>query len=140
MKSIFKHNMTSMAQRTFDWLLQAERDLEAAKWNLKGKFYEWACFNCHQAAEKALKALYQHFNMDAWGHSASKLMNEIPKKERPSKKLLEMAIYLDRFYIPTRYPNDLPSGAPMSYFTEKDAKEAIKYAKEIIRFCKDKIS
>ena len=129
-----------MSQRTKDWLQQAERDLEAAKWSLKGKFYEWACFSCQQATEKALKALYQHLNLDAWGHSVSKLMADLPKKARPPKSLIEKAIYLDRFYIPTRYPNDLPSGAPMSYFTERDAKEAIKYGGEIIRYCKDKIS
>jgi len=129
-----------VSQRTKDWLQQAERDLEAAKWSLKGKFYEWACFNCQQAAEKALKALYQHLNLDAWGHSVSKLMTDLPKKAHPLKSLIEKAIYLDRFYIPTRYPNDLPSGAPMSYFTERDAKEAIKYAEQIIRYCKDKIS
>ncbi len=129
-----------MPQRTLDWLQQAERDLEAAKWTLKGKFYEWTCFSCHQAAEKALKALYQQLGMDAWGHSASKLMSELPRKVRPRRKLIEIAIKLDRFYIPTRYPNDLPSGAPMSYFTQRDAKEAIKYAEQIIQFCKDKIS
>jgi len=129
-----------MAQRTADWIQQAERDLKAGRWSLKGSFYEWACFNCHQAAEKAIKALYQHFHMDAWGHSASKLMSELPKNARPPRKLIEKATYLDRYYIPTRYPNDLPSGAPMSYFTEKDAKEAISYAEEIIRYCKDKIS
>jgi HEPN domain-containing protein len=129
-----------MAQRTDDWLQQAERDLEVAKWNLKGKFYEWACFNCQQSAEKALKALYQHLNLEAWGHSVSKLMNDLPKKVRPPKSVIAKAIRLDRFYIPTRYPNDLPSGAPMAYFTEMDAKEAVKYAEEIIRYCKDKIS
>ena len=129
-----------MAQRTEDWLKQAERDLEVAKWNLKGKFYEWACFNCQQAAEKALKAFYQYLHLDAWGHSVSKLMTDLPRKARPPKGLIENAIYLDRFYIPTRYPNDLPSGPPMFYFTEKDAREAIKYAGEIIRYCKDKIS
>jgi len=63
-----------VSQRTKDWLQQAERDLEAAKWSLKGKFY----FNCQQAAEKALKALYQHINLDAWGHSVSKLMADLP--------------------------------------------------------------
>ncbi|MGH7802567.1 MAG: HEPN domain-containing protein [Thermodesulfobacteriota bacterium] len=129
-----------MSQRTKDWLQQAERDLEAAKWSLKGRFYEWSCFSCQQAAEKALKALYQHLNLDAWGHSVSKLMADLPQKAHPPKSLIEKAIYLDRFYIPTRYPNDLPSGAPMSYFTERDAKEAIKYCGEIIRYCKDKIT
>ncbi len=36
---------------------------------------------------------------------------------------------LDRYYIPTRYPNGFEEGAPMDYYTKKDAQEAIEYAK-----------
>lgn len=42
------------------WLRQAEADLLAAKDSLDHGHHEWACFQCHQAAEKALKAfLYE---------------------------------------------------------------------------------
>ncbi len=43
-------------ERSADWMDQAEGDLEHARSDLKGGFYDWACFSSHQAAEKALKA------------------------------------------------------------------------------------
>jgi HEPN domain-containing protein len=51
-----------MPSRAQDWLKQAKRDLEHAKEDLKSGFYEWGCFSSQQAAEKAIKALYQHLH------------------------------------------------------------------------------
>ncbi len=50
-----------MAERSLDWIRQAEKDLENAHWEKKGGYYEWACFVSQQAGEKALKAVYQRF-------------------------------------------------------------------------------
>lgn len=52
-----------MPERKMDWLKQARRDLLHAKMDLKEGFYEWACFSAQQAAEKALKAVYQSSNI-----------------------------------------------------------------------------
>lgn len=60
--------------------------------------------------------------------------------EDVSDDLYEKGATLDRYYIPTRYPNGFQSGAPMEYFFQKDAEEAISYAEAIIRFCGDKIA
>lgn len=57
-----------MADRSADWLAQAERDLEMARIALNARIYEWACFVGQQAGEKAVKALYQHIHGEAWGH------------------------------------------------------------------------
>lgn len=48
-----------MAERSTDWLKQAKRDLEAARKMAQGALYEWACFASQQAAEKAIKAVFQ---------------------------------------------------------------------------------
>lgn len=40
-----------MPERSADWMVQAERDLEQARWSLEGRFFEWACFVARQAAE-----------------------------------------------------------------------------------------
>ena len=46
-----------------DWLARAEGDLALAGAPLpEGAFYEDLCFHAQQAAEKALKAVYQHYN------------------------------------------------------------------------------
>jgi len=44
-----------------DWLARAKSDLAIAKAPLpQGAIYEDLCFHAQQAAEKALKAVYQH--------------------------------------------------------------------------------
>ena len=46
-----------MAERSKDWFVQAERDLEQAKSSQKEGRHEWACFAAQQSAEKAVKML-----------------------------------------------------------------------------------
>lgn len=48
-----------MTERSMDWYNQSQRDLASAKSQLKAEFFEWATFIAHQAAEKAVKAVYQ---------------------------------------------------------------------------------
>jgi len=127
-----------MVLRAWDWFRQALRDLKHAKNSLENKEYEWACFAAHQAAEKAVKALYQRLGIEVWGHSVSRLLINLPPEYRPNKQLIDKAKELDRHYIPTRYPNFHPEGAPMDYYTEEDAKRAIKYAEEVIEFVRSK--
>ncbi|MDQ7850022.1 MAG: HEPN domain-containing protein [Armatimonadota bacterium] len=45
-----------MAERSRDWVEQARRDLESARLQAEGGFFEWACFVSQQAAEKAVRA------------------------------------------------------------------------------------
>lgn len=128
-----------MAERSKDWLAQAERDLEQARWLVQGGFYEGACFHAQQAAEKAVKALYQHFHGEAWGHAVSALLLLLPEAVRPGEALVDKARALDRLYIPTRYPNAFDRGAPKDYFIRQDAEVAIQDAAEIVAYCKSKV-
>ena len=129
-----------MASRAQDWLDQAQRDLEHARNDLSTSYHEWACFSAHQSAEKALKALYQHLNGEAWGHSVLRLLEELPQSLEISPELLDYARILDRFYIPTRYPNGFDYGKPADYYIEKDSQQAIGCAEAILRLCSDRIS
>ena len=128
-----------MVSRANDWLRQALRDLEHAKKSIGLGDYEWACFAAQQAAEKAVKALYQKLGVEIWGHSISRMLQHLPNNYKPSRELIDKAKELDRHYIPTRYPNFHPEGAPLDYYTEEDAKRAVRYAEEIIEFCRSKI-
>jgi len=125
-----------MPERSADWMNQAERDLAQARWSLEGRFFEWACFVAQQAAEKAVKAVYQAHHAIAWGHSVSNLLANLPGDSHPADDLIERAIRLDRFYILPRYPNGFDMGSPKDYFTRRDAEEAIKDAERIIGFCR----
>ncbi len=128
-----------MVSRAHDWLRQAIRDLEHARKSLEFGDYEWACFAAHQAAEKAVKALYQKIGIEVWGHSISRMLMHLPNNYKPTENLINKAKELDRHYIPTRYPNFHPEGAPMDYYTQEDARRAIEYAEEIVEFCRNKI-
>jgi len=127
-----------MANREKDWFNQALKDLDQAKISLEHKRYEWACFASHQAAEKAIKALHLHLQEEAWGHTCSKLLEELPL-EVPSE-LIDKAKVLDTFYIPTRYPNGFPEGAPYQHYGKLQAEEAIEYAHKIIEFVRSKMA
>lgn len=60
-----------MVERSRDLLDQSQGDLEHAGNDLNSDFYEWACFSAQQSAEKAVKAVFQKFGAEAWGHSSS---------------------------------------------------------------------
>lgn len=60
-----------MAERSADWMRQADADLRHARNALADGDYEWSAFAAQQAAEKAIKALFQVLHLDAWGHTLS---------------------------------------------------------------------
>lgn len=126
-----------MSNRGKDWLRQAVRDLKHANNARESKDYEWSCFACQQSAEKALKAVYYHLNQEAWGHSIKGLLENLPEEIQKPKDLLYHAKVLDKYYIPTRYPNGFDEGIPGDYYTDEEAIEGIEYAKNIIQFSED---
>jgi HEPN domain-containing protein len=73
---------------------------------------------------------------DPWGHSIKKLIDdlyEVDKAVFTSLKSLERdGMVLDRFYIPTGYPNGLPDITPNIAFTEEDADACLAHANNII--------
>jgi len=129
-----------MAQRARDWFRQAEADLGLARCARDGGHHEWAAFACQQGAEKAIKALFQHLHMEAWGHVLIALLDALPENAKPDADLMDRARVLDRHYIPTRYPNGFERGAPMDFYSQKDSDEAIANAEAILAFCRNKIS
>jgi len=128
-----------MASRHEDWWRQAEKDLEHARHALDDADYEWACFAAQQAAEKAVKALYQKLGASARGHSVAMLLSGLPSSVLVNQALIDKAKGLDKHYIPPRYPNSYPSGAPLDFYTRDEAERAIEYAGEIIEFCRNRI-
>jgi len=121
-----------MARRFEDWFRQAEKDLRHARSSIASQDYEWACFAAQQAAEKALKALYQYLGGEFYGHSLLKMLVELPEAVRPAEELFETGADLDKLYIPTRYPNGFDAGAPADYFSVRDAEKAVRDAQAII--------
>ncbi len=96
--------------------------------------HEWACFAAHQAAEKAVKALHLYLGQEAWGHVIARLLRELPASLQVPPLLIERARVLDGYYIPPRYPNSHPEGAPFEHYGPLQSEEAIRYAREILEF------
>lgn len=123
-----------MANRARDWLAQGERDLEQAEDSRRTARHEWACFASHQAAEKALKALHLYLGQEAWGHSVARLLLELADLVAVPQGLVEQGRVLDTFYIPTRYPNSHPEGAPFQHYGPLQSEEALTYARALLAF------
>lgn len=123
-----------MANRDRDWFNQARRDLEQAEDSRRAERHEWACFAAQQAAGKAVKGLHLHLGQEAWGHVVARLLQDLPERMCVPGELIEKGRVLDNFYIPSRYPNSHPAGAPFEHYGPLQSEEAIRYAGEIVAF------
>jgi len=127
-----------MSDRSKDWLAQAEKDLDQAKSSQAEGRHEWACFAAQQSAEKAVKALHLFQRQEAWGHVVAKLLKEL-SPDVP-EALIDKAKVLDNFYVPTRYANGHPEGAPFEHYGKLQSEDAIRYAGEILEFVRTKMA
>ena len=114
------------------WQLQAENDLAYAQGGLTGGFAAQTCFMAQQVTEKALKAALLATGAKSHrGHSCArlgvKLVEVIPDIEAMRHGLM----LLDQYYVPTRYPNGIPSGAPFEAYSITQAEQALDIAAQI---------
>jgi len=123
--------------RSKDWLKQAEFDLSTAKLLKDNDKFSWSCFTAHQAAEKSLKSLLEKKNLPSWGHDLLDLLDRVNQVISVPQMVVEACSRLNLYYIPTRYPDAFPSGAPADKFTEQQAISAIKDAEEVVIFVKN---
>ena len=126
-----------MPDRSQDWLKQAQHDLRHAVESQAGGSHDWACFAAHQAAEKAVKALHLSHGQQVIGHVIHDLIELLPESIPVPTQLVELARTLDAHYVPTRYPNGHPSGAPTDHYGRLQSQQAIDYARQIVEFCRD---
>ena len=120
------------------WLLTAEEDLHAAESLSQAGLYAQACFYTQQAGEKALKSLWYLVDADPWGHAVQRLVADFPRRaEIPDLETwIEQAALLDKFYIPTRYPNGLPDLTPGQVYRQADAVRGIEAARLLVAACR----
>jgi HEPN domain-containing protein len=123
--------------RSADWLHQAQADLDLARVSAAAGHHDWACFACHQAVEKALKALHLRSGQQAWGHGLGRSFRDLPPQVAQPlaaevSDLEDRLRILDTFYIPTRYPDSLPEGAPTDHFGRLQSDDALHHAGSIV--------
>jgi HEPN domain-containing protein len=123
-------------RRPRDWFRQAELDFAAASDSLDHHHFEWACFLAQQSAEKAVKALHESEGTEAWGHSVAGLLAGLHGAPDP---VMDAGRALDKHYIPTRYPNSHPEGAPGDLYTEREARQALVDASTVIEHVRSRL-
>lgn len=121
------------------WFLQGIQDLDDARFNLSGGRYNIACFLAQQSAEKVLKAYLLMQGADqVWGHSTGELCQDAENFDKEFSTIELEANLLEKYYIPTRYPDALPGVIPSRAFDESDATKAISLTEKIICFIRCK--
>ncbi|HIE52718.1 MAG TPA: HEPN domain-containing protein [Armatimonadetes bacterium] len=125
--------------READWMRQAEADLKAARDLFATDNYAHACFFCQQAAEKALKALLERQRLSPFGHDLESLLEEVRNFFGVSTETEQACIRLNKFYIPPRYVNAFPTGAPVNHYHDFEAQQALADAQEVLSFVRSHI-
>ncbi len=125
--------MEVLAKESARWLRQAEYDLKAADWNLEGGFFAPACFLAQQGAAKSLRAyLFLKKEDTHETKSVVELLERAVTYEESFKKFISPSGRLDIHYKTSRFPDSLPGGIPSEVIIERDAREAIVVAGDII--------
>ena len=124
-----------------DWINFAHEDLEVAEFALEKGIYNQACFHAQQAGEKCLKALLLYTEGKfPKTHSLTELLMLASLKDDSLLGLKNDCLYLDQFYVPTRYPDaplgSLPEGQPY----KEDAKKAMEILAKIMKLITKKLS
>jgi len=94
-----------------------------------------------QTAQVALKAfIIANKRRHVWEHSVQELARLCTQYDQDFVGLVEAGKILDRYYIPTRYPDALASPAvPYKTYAERDAVEALGLAEKIVEAVKQKL-
>ena len=119
-----------------DWLARAEGDLALARVPLpKGAFYEDLCFHAQQAAEKAIKAVYQFYGKTfRYTHDLDELINGLQAEGVNIPPEVVESTILTLFTWEARYPG-LSEPITVKEYHEAilQAERVVKWAKEIIK-------
>ena len=120
-----------MSEASKRWLDFAYQDLRMAELAMREALYNQVCFHAQQCAEKAIKRLPAHQGQTpSLTHRLTDLLGLLDPNPFAEQRL-EVQL-LDRFYIPTRYPDALPGSLPEGLPNAQDAKEALTVAKQIM--------
>jgi len=112
------------------WMEFAGEDLKMAELALNEGIYNQTCFHSQQCVEKILKGfIISKGELHPQAHKLADILSRI--EDSPFDDVRDKMLLLDRFYIPTRYPDALPGSLPEGLPGEKDAEEALEIARKV---------
>ncbi len=103
-------NHTGDSKRYYDWLYHACLDIMSARMLMADeRLSKPVVFHCQQAMEKSLKAflLYKHRKLFD-GHNLTWLCKQAAMTDQSFTEWISKSALLNRYYIETRYPADIP--------------------------------
>lgn len=121
-----------------DWLRLAAKDLAAArKLEADEELRELACFHCHQAVEKGLKAFLAQLGERApRTHDLASLVQSCASKEPGFSAFVGEVSELNPYYVGTRYPPRRPG----LEITPEKMSEALRASQRVLQFVEGKLA
>jgi HEPN domain-containing protein len=121
--------MNEVAER---WLVFAHEDTRMAQLAQAEGIFNQVCFHAQQAAEKAIKGwLAEQGQIPPKTHRMADLLTLLPSDLLG--EIVNGIRLLDRFDIPTRYPDALPGMLPEGTPGQRDADEALNLARSALQ-------
>ncbi|MEK7658318.1 MAG: HEPN domain-containing protein [Patescibacteria group bacterium] len=119
-----------------NWFLRADEDLALIDVILKreNSLFNPVCFHAQQAGEKYLKGFLAYHDLHVRKvHDLEILIEDCIKIEKSFETLKDSVMFLNQFYIESRYPDDYIK------FSRSDAEKANESAIKIKKFILGKI-
>lgn len=115
------------------WVAFAREDLRMAELAYSEGIWNQVCFHAEQCVEKLLKALLADEGLPVpQVHRLPDLLSRLAPASSAQLQAIEVNIRsLDRFYIPTRYPDALPGTLPTGLPGDLEATEALNVARNV---------
>lgn len=123
------------------WLERAEEDRKVAKLAYNEGIYNQTCFHCQQGAEKAMKAfLLGKSGRYPKTHFLVELFELCKAVDESFSGLFDECIYLDQFYVPTRYPDAVIGSLPGGLPGKIEAEQALAALNRVFEFIERKLA
>jgi HEPN domain-containing protein len=112
---------------SLEWLNRANSNLLRAQTMIEGVYLEDLCFDAHQAAEKAIKAVLISRDINfPYIHDLGELIAILQRSGISVPKDILQAARLTRFAVATRYPGVVESVTRSEYL------EAVAIARDVV--------
>ena len=131
--------MDDISTTANEWLRFAQNDMGVAEHLLKNYFpkpLEIICFHCQQAVEKGIKAVILYKGSPGGmprSHDILLLLNQIKNMVQIPERFFSYSDILRPYGIVMRYPSEL-------FLEERDAKEAVQMAQDILTWAENLIN
>ena len=131
--------MMTNEEKVQHWVNMADRDIEAAEWNSKGKYNLHAGYLCHQAVEKLLKARFVKIKEETppYTHDLFRLAELTGLFDMMSDEQKDFLAELDPLQIKARYQEY--KDAVEEKMTDETTQEILTKTKELVTWIKQKI-